>query len=257
MLLKLVIVDDEKEIRTGLANYIPWREIGYEVVQVCGDGAEALAYLAQAPVDVMITDIRMPKVTGIDVAQEVAARYPRTTVVFLSAYEDFEYAKKAIEFGVKFYLVKPTVYQEIFDVFTKIRYEKTRALADPREDPGPQEGYYEKIIARVKQYVEANYQRVTLESAAEHVGLNPHYLSSLFRQHAGEKFIDYVSGVKMRQAWRMLQEPDNRVYEVGLAIGYKNANNFARAFKLFFEITPKECRRMGISAPPQPKEMQP
>lgn len=255
MLYSLIIVDDESEIRKGLSRFFPWSEIGFEVTATFESGLEAKTYLEKNEVDVILTDIKMPGISGIDLAKLVSEQYPDTLIVFLSGYSDFSYAKKAIAFGVKHYILKPTVYQELVDVFTKIKYEvekkKNAAKAasekgKPVDEKDTEKTYYEKIIAKIKRYIDENYSNASLESTASHVGMNPYYLSSFFKQHTKTKFIDYVLGVKMHKAAEMLQDPAYRIYEISDLTGYKNSGNFGRAFKAYFNVTPREYRMNGL-----------
>lgn len=248
----LIIVDDEYEICTGLANYFPWAELGFSVSGTFDSGARAMDFLRENPVDVVLTDIRMPEISGIDLARFLFENYPHILCIFLSGYADFTYARKAIEYGVRFYIVKPTVYQELFDVFTKVRFELEKnaaALPDSQDraavPDAPQEGYYDKTIRKIKTYINENYAHISLDFLATHIGMNPYYLSSFFKHHTGEKFIDYVLRVKMQKAAELLQHTNLRIFEVSLMVGYKNANNFGRTFKEYFNVSPSEYRKNG------------
>ena len=113
MLCRLIIVDDEQPIRMGLKNMVDWKSIGYELVGDFSDGSEALEYVAHHPVEVVLTDIKMNEVSGIELAEQLYRNFPDITVVFLSAYDDFEYARKAINFNVAGYLLKTASTDEI------------------------------------------------------------------------------------------------------------------------------------------------
>ncbi|QHW31618.1 response regulator [Paenibacillus rhizovicinus] len=124
---KLLIVDDEKEIREGLASW-PWHQVGIEVAGCCSHGLEALQFVEEKPVDLVITDIRMPFMDGIELMTALNARYPFIRVVILSGYNDFEYAQKALQFGAIDYLLKPLQFQMLHDTFfravERLREEK-------------------------------------------------------------------------------------------------------------------------------------
>lgn len=255
MPIRMIIVDDEYEICTGLANYFPWKNLGYEVVKTYQDSLKAKEFLSQNHVDVVLTDIKMPGISGIELAEYIYNQHPDTFIVFLSGYADFSYAKKAIEFGVKYYAVKPTVYDELVDIFVKIKQsfdkrqqnksDKMPLPADIRPyntDASMAAGYYDKMIANIKAYINSNLCTVTLVSVSSHINLNPYYLSTFFKQHTGVKFMDYVREAKMKAAAKMLIDPDNRISDVSMKVGYKNPNNFCRAFKSYFNVSPREYR---------------
>lgn len=120
---KLVIVDDEAAIRRGMCNYIPWNEMGFEVVADFEDGKETIEYVEENPIDVIITDIEMAEVSGLELSKYIYENQPSIKVIILSGYKLFEYAKKALEYRVKHYLLKPLKMDEVKEVFNKIAEE--------------------------------------------------------------------------------------------------------------------------------------
>lgn len=251
---KLLIADDESKIRMGLRQYFPWGELGFEVAAEARDGRQAMDYIAGHPVDVVLTDIKMPVMTGIELAQELHSRKTKIKVVFLTGYKEFEFAQKALVYGVKGYIVKPTKYEELQALFTALKEEldEERRSADPspsgeasgEPDDGEaaEPGYHEKKIAAIRAYVAANYRDVTLEAAAGVFHMNLHYLSKYFKKWSGQNFSDYVISVKMEKAAELLKDFQYKSYEIGSAVGYDNAKHFSRAFKLYFGKSPREYR---------------
>ncbi|TDL64699.1 response regulator transcription factor [Rhodococcus qingshengii] len=120
---KIIIVDDEKNIRDRLAHFFPWREVGFEVAGTAENGVEALELIKQERPHAVLTDVLMPEMTGLELAAEIRTSYPEIKVVILSAYDDFKYAQDAIRFGVKGYLLKPLMKNDFFNVFTKLAEE--------------------------------------------------------------------------------------------------------------------------------------
>lgn len=245
-LYKLLLVDDEANTREALSSYFPWHEVGFEVVGQAGNGKEALNFINREPVDVVLTDIKMPVMSGIDLAETLYKEKRDTMVVFISGYREFEYAQKALHYKVKNYIVKPVKYQMLFDVFCQIRTEldevKGQGKAESEELSGNRdEGL---IISKVKWYIRHQYRTATLEEAARLVHLNSNYLSQLFKQKTGMNFLDYLIQVKMEAARKLLQDPRYKTYEISEAVGYSNAKNFTRAFKNVYGCTPSEFRKM-------------
>ncbi|MDB4867731.1 MAG: two-component system response regulator [Cohnella sp.] len=103
---KILIVDDEKEIRDGLAAWT-WDNLGIELTGCFAHGLEALQYVERHPVDIVMTDIRMPFMDGIELMENLLRAYPFTNVIILSGHSDFDYAQKAIKHGAEDYLLKP------------------------------------------------------------------------------------------------------------------------------------------------------
>ncbi len=242
---KLIIVDDEAVIRDGLCNYFPWSESGFEVVGLFSNGQKALDYLAQYPVDVMLCDIKMPFMDGLELAKQLTEREATVKILLLSGYRDFEYARAALSYGIKDYLVKPTKYDELTKAFAKVKAELDRERAQPApesDSPGDGTNYNEKVIAAVKNYLQTNCQAATLEEAAALVHMNPFYLSKFFKDKTGENFSDYLIAVRMRKAAQLLNDINYKTYEVSELVGYSNPQNFTRTFKKFFGKTPKDFR---------------
>jgi two-component system, response regulator YesN len=118
---RLIIVDDEAIIREGLRDMVDWPSLGFEVAGCFEDGREAIDFLADHPVDVVLTDIMMDEVTGIDIARHIHEHDPGIRIVLLSGYRDFAFAQQAIEFHVFRYLLKPVDFDELAGLFTEIR----------------------------------------------------------------------------------------------------------------------------------------
>ncbi|MBQ3529038.1 MAG: response regulator [Oscillospiraceae bacterium] len=120
-MFKLVIVEDEDHIRHSLECFIPWEDIGFQVVNTFSDGSDALAYLRDNPCDAVLTDILMSRMSGLDMIAELHQLQPQIKVVILSGHSDFAYARQAIEYQVTHYLVKPVDEDELMDVFKSIK----------------------------------------------------------------------------------------------------------------------------------------
>lgn len=118
---RLLIVDDERATLNGLCNYIPWDQMGFIVEGSAANGKAALAYLENHTVDVLLSDIRMPVMDGIELVARVRELGYDMECVFLSAHRDFEYAKKGLQYGVLDYILKPTKFGDIREVFGHVR----------------------------------------------------------------------------------------------------------------------------------------
>ncbi|GKX28196.1 hypothetical protein SH1V18_06760 [Vallitalea longa] len=116
----LIIVDDEEIIRNGLKKFIDWDSLDIRVVELFEDGKEAIDYLTNNDVDIVLTDIKMADKTGLDIAKFLYNRKPYIKTVLISGYKEFEYAKKAIELNVENYILKPTNFQQVNEVFREV-----------------------------------------------------------------------------------------------------------------------------------------
>lgn len=233
---KLVIVDDEEKIVEGIANLFPWEQIGFSVVFFY-NAEKALGYMEKNPVDVLMSDIEMPGIDGIELCRRIQDKDIK--VVFISSYQNYEYFRYAIQFRVEDYLLKPIKSGDILTCFGKIKEELDRKY-QVKEETNP--GYYEQIVDKVKKYIEENYKEASLEEAAVLVSLSPSYLSKIFKDHWGAGFSEYLLKTRMEKACELLNDIRYKGYDIAYYIGYDNPKNFSRAFKAYFGMSPKEYR---------------
>ncbi len=129
MKIRVLIVEDEPIIRMGIASVMPWEELGCEAPLLANNGKEGLIKAAENQPQLVISDIRMPQMDGLEMAQQLAAQYPGVKIIFLTGYKEFEYAQKAISFGVREYILKPVDQEELLGAVKRlteqIRSEET------------------------------------------------------------------------------------------------------------------------------------
>ena len=130
MSYKLIIADDEQFMLQSLLKIINWEELGFEICASFSDGAQAVEYIKNHEVDVILTDIKMPKLDGLQLAEFVYNNYPAIKTILISGHQDFEFARQALKYNVSHYLLKPTRYSEIVQTFEEIRTQ----LDQKRED---------------------------------------------------------------------------------------------------------------------------
>ncbi|MEG2512364.1 MAG: response regulator [Acetivibrio sp.] len=121
MLYKVLLVDDEAIICDALSKFFPWKDSGFEVIGAANSVTETLAFLEKNEVDIIITDIRMPIQTGIDLLEIVNDKYPYIKTVVLSGYSEFSYAQNAIHLGAIDYLMKPVNFDELKALLNRLR----------------------------------------------------------------------------------------------------------------------------------------
>ena len=140
-MVKVYLVEDEIIIRQSIKNSIDWEKDGYEFVGDASDGELALPVILKEKPDILITDIRMPFMDGLELSRMVKAELPDIKIVILSGYDDFEYAKQAIKIGVAEYLLKPVSSAVLLEHLSEIA-EKVR---DEREDLALKKVYYQEM----------------------------------------------------------------------------------------------------------------
>ena len=240
---QLVIVDDERIIAEGIAALFPWEQIGFEAVSF-HDPVKALAYVDEHKVDVLMSDIEMPEIDGIEICRRMQDRDVK--MVLISSHQNYDYFRSAIQYHVDDYILKPINSSDILTCFEKIKMElDQKNHVEEKEKPA---GYYEKIIHTIQNYLNENYKTATLEEAAVKVNLSQSYLSTVFKEHSGMGFGDWLTMVRMKKACELLEDIQYKSYEIAYFVGYDNSKSFSRAFKNYYGITPTEYRNgKGIS----------
>ncbi|HIU77460.1 MAG TPA: response regulator [Candidatus Pelethocola excrementipullorum] len=236
---QLVIIDDEKKILDGIAEIFPWNNLGFEVKERFTRAKEALDYIAREQVDVVLTDICMPDMSGLELAKELKV-YEDLQIVVFSSYSDYKYMREALQLNIGDYLLKPINYNDLLTCF-----EKVKSILDEKNSVTEENevmGYYESIINRVDEYVENNFQNANLSSVAEIVGISSSYLSKIYKENKGIGFSEYLNKVRMEKAGSMLMSSDYKNYEIAYHVGYDSPKNFTRAFKAYYQVTPREYR---------------
>ncbi len=118
----VLIADDENIIRRGFIEFVPWNELGFEVVYDCENGTQVIEYLNTHTVDFILTDIVMLGLTGLDIARYVFENHLNTIVCLVSGHRDFEYARQAMKYNVTHYLTKPTDFGDMIEMIKEVKH---------------------------------------------------------------------------------------------------------------------------------------
>lgn len=235
---RLIIIDDEEKIVTGMGNLFPWEKIGFEVAGQFTSALQALAFLERERVDAVLTDIEMPDMTGVELSRRLL-EHPGIQTVFFSSYSNYEYYRAALQNGVVDFLRKPVEFSQLLECFERVRGR----LDARRQEPEKPKAYYEQIVYEVTRYLQENYRNASLEDAATRVNLSPSYLSRVFKEKSGSSFSDLLLKTRMEKACELLADPRTKSYDIAYYLGYDNPKNFSRAFKAYHGISPSEYRR--------------
>ncbi|RRJ63197.1 response regulator [Paenibacillus oralis] len=254
-MIKLMLVEDEDIIRKGIRDLIGRAAPDFEVVYEAAHGKEALAYLERNVVDAIITDIRMREMDGLQMVEKLRAAGHGMPIVIVSGYGDFVYAKKALQFGIADYLLKPIDRKDFAAALDKIRLtlnpsngEAGGAAPESQADGGPPSSEGRRIIRKLKNYIAEHPDGdLRLQTLAERVHLNPSYLSQLFKQEEGGNLSDYIAETRIRRACKLLETTKLKVYDIARLSGYQSPKHFMLVFKQHTGMTPGTYReRKGM-----------
>lgn len=118
---KLIVVDDEEDVREGVSQEIDWHSHGYEVVAKAENGREALELVERLRPDVVVTDIKMPFMNGLQLAESIGREYPGIRIIILTGFDEFEYAQKAVKLHIDEYVLKPFSASELIEALHKVK----------------------------------------------------------------------------------------------------------------------------------------
>lgn len=146
----IILADDEKHILQGMLDGIPWLSLGYRVVATADNGKEALELAKQHHPDLLISDIKMPFMTGIELAKNIHENFMQIKVVLFSGWDEFEFARSAIRYGVSEYMLKPIDYPEMSKLLRRM-HEELEAEYDARLDRERQRKIYQESLPLLRQ----------------------------------------------------------------------------------------------------------
>lgn len=243
----VLIVDDEIYMVDYIRKLIEWEKYGFEQILTAHGGSRARDLLQEYQPDLLITDIKMPKISGIDLAQTIRENKYKTKVIILSGYSDFTYAKQALRYGVSEYLVKPILKAEFIETLERVIEQIGKGSGyeqEEQESNGGASWDKKAIITYIKEYINENFHtNLTLEIIGELVHLHPSYLSKVFKEMTGINLSSYITDVRMEKAAELMEQTNLKVYDVMERIGYQKSQHFSKLFKEKYGVTPNEYRR--------------
>lgn len=237
---KLIVIEDEEKIRIGLAEMIPWEEIGFSVVASFEGGSKAKEWLMSHSVDVVITDIMMPDGSGIDVAEYLHDQKRMEVVIFYTAYKDFQYAQLGIRYGIHYYITKDMGYRELIDFLKDVKKDLDTTYHSVTLDKGNET---QNTIGILMQYLEKDYRTTTLTKAAIVVDMNPSYLSTFIKDQLHTNFKTILAKIRMRKTIELLSDPLMKISDIYKLVGYTDRRSFIKNFKKEYKMTPGEYRK--------------
>jgi len=239
----VLIADDEDLSRYALRKMISALAPSLVVVAEAGSGREAVSLAERLGPDLVLMDIRMPGLDGLSAAETILALRPRTRIVVTSAHDEFAYAQKAVNLRLSGYLLKPVREEDFLAVVGPLLASLEQPSGAPVPARPPADPHAD-LVARARGYLAgADLSQVTLESTADAMGVSPPHLSRSFKALSGQRFVDYLTSLRLEAAKDALASEEASVEEIGRRLGYRDGGYFARVFKAAFGLSPGEFRR--------------
>ena len=268
---RVLLVDDEQIERMALAKKID-RYYGDKVdIYHAVNGREAVAMCGEQKNDIVIMDISMPEMNGVMAAKYIRKMDDECSIIFLSAYDDFEYTRNAIKVRALDYLLKPCDMNDLLAVMdtalqkldkenafngnsisgkeqnkeTQIdgsNYNNVRENRPKRTD-NVRNSDEQTTIKYLKEYVENNYiYDISMQEAAEEMGYSDAYFSKLFKQYFNQNFTAYLTEYRIKKAKELLSNTNHSIKDISRMVGYTDSNYFAKIFKRLVGEIPSKYR---------------
>lgn len=236
---KALIVDDENIILNGLTNVIDWKKLRVDTCFTASNGIEALSIIDNQKINIMITDIKMPKMDGLELIKNVRELgYNDIQIIINTSYGEFEYAKEALKYSVKDYILKPSDLEDIENIIEKC----INSLDEETENSDLEFiGKHKRLCENIIEYLEQNYNKEhTLDSLGKQFFLSPNYLSKIMKDTIGKSYKDVLMEIRIDKAKIMLKTGDYKTSEIAEKVGFKHYEHFRKIFKTMVGVNPTE-----------------
>ena len=241
--MKIMIVDDEPKIRRGMKTLLEEQD-GFEVIGIYDNAMSSLSDMAEKQPNVLITDIKMPEYSGLDLIEKIREKDKNLYIIILSGYGSFKYAQRAIRSGVYRYLTKPTNPRELISVLREIELKiegVNRTVSKSEENESMEVGNL--LIRKALDYIELHYaEKIGLKTLSDALYISPNYFSDLFRRHMKVKFSDFLIEYRLKKACILLKKPEYKVSEISEMVGFRDSTYFSTVFKKTYNLTPLEYK---------------
>lgn len=240
MTYKLLICDDERRIREGIRQTVDWESIGIGLVGTAADGEEGWAWVCEHRPELVLTDIRMPKMDGLDLLNKIMVTFPYTKVILLTGYDEFKYAQQAVRSRAYDYIMKPSN-PDILIRNCKAALDEWAAGSKRGVLQEPAQDDMELLAQQIIRYVQDHYMDpITLETAAKEIHMSTVHLNRIMKKKTGTTFLEYLTHVRIEEAKRMLQTTKKTVHEICFDVGYKDPKYFSQLFRKVAGSKPSE-----------------
>ena len=246
-MVSIFVVEDELMICEGLCSCFDWASLGARIVGSAADGRAALDAIPSLKPDIVLTDLMMPRMGGIELVQELRSRGWKGEVIFISAYQDVELIKKAFKVRAVDYIFKPIADDELLNVCRSAiqRIEEGRRERIITSLPVVDTDLDSRFLENIKNEVQSDLKMVNISSLAERLGMSRATLARTFRRITGESVADYISNLRIQTACGLLRNTTLKVYEIAGQVGYQDIRYFSRIFQRVMGKLPTEYRDMN------------
>lgn len=235
-MLRVVIIDDEELSKRGIRQLVESKPDQFVVVGEASNGEQGLRMIKEKMPNLVITDIRMPYMDGLEMLNSINAIGGDIKTIIVSGHDNFEYAQRAIRMGAIDYILKPVRIKEFLTILDRV----SRQYGDlQRQEPEE----YRPVIQKSLEYIRQNYHMpLSLREIAERANMSESYFSKLFKTETGVNYQEYLLRYRIEKAKAYLKTTNIKIYEIAKLVGYTDEKYFHVIFKRIVGCTPVQYR---------------
>lgn len=240
-MMKVLVVEDEEMIRKGIVLAVDWAALDCVVVGEASNGEEGLQAAERYAPTLIITDLKMLKMDGIEMLRRLREAGNNAFVIILTAYDSFAYAQSALRLGAVDFLLKPFHDGELEQAVQALRRRMEPSQGEPAI-PGLKKGDKSKYVLQAMSYIGEHYDNpnITVAEIAQSIGISEGHLSHTFKKETDYTLLNYLTRYRIHKAMELLRDCRVKVYEVAQQVGYKDITYFSATFKKVVGISPSE-----------------
>jgi YesN/AraC family two-component response regulator len=257
-MITILIVDDEVEVLDRLYEIIDVQKTDEMQILKCLFSHDAKQWMQTQIIDILISDIHMPGLNGLELSKIAKENNPNCRVIFVTGFNNFDYAYHALKEGCDDFILKINSEQEIWNsinkTIQKINKEKEQLenllkleRLNQLSKPSPNQVIIKDPISVIKAYIwDHLHEEISLNKLANVVYLHPAYLSRIFKQTTQITITEYLIHARIEKAKQLLTNPALKIQDISLAVGIESPVYFGRLFKKETGFTPQEYRQQGF-----------
>lgn len=241
-MLKVLVVEDEEMIRKGIVLTVDWAALDCVVVGEAANGVQGLEAARRLEPGLIITDLKMPQMDGIEMLKALRAQGCTAKVIILTAYDQFSYVQSALRLGAVDYLLKPFHDGDLENAITRLQQQKCTDSAAASTIGSLRKGDKSKYVQEAMDYISRHYNDpdISVGTVAQSLNISEGYLSHTFKKETDYTLLNYITRYRIHKAMELLKDCRVKVYEVAEQVGYRDIAYFSSTFKKHTGISPSE-----------------
>lgn len=252
MRLRILIADDEPIEHRVLSKIIRQSNLPADIIDVARTGNEVLELYERYLPDLIFMDIRMPGISGLDASTMIKEKQPETVIAISTAYDEFHYAKRAIDLHIDYFMLKPVEPNEVERIIQNTIIAKSASIHDA--NPTTLSPARTQLAQEIIQYLHRNYAHpVTLADLEALFNFSPQYLNRTFKEAYHDSIINYLTKFRIQLALKLLTDPELSIATIAEKVGIPDVSYFGQMFKQHQGTTPSQYRNRSYTQLQKPK----